>query len=193
MNLAIPVQPIIQHQNYINSVDKYSKKYNIFLDSDIGEPSDYRDFLTILFNSSNVDEIHIYINCFGGNLDTTLSLVEGIKSSPAKVTAILMGPCHSAASIIALNCDEIVILDNAYAMIHTASMGYSGNVGNIKSHTDFAVNQIEKLITSTYEGFLTPEELDKVKSGSELWFNAKELRKRIKNKYKLLKKQSKNV
>lgn len=184
MNVMMPMQTLEKDQSYIKTLDIYAKRHNIFLDSDIGEPSEYRDFLNILVNSSEMDSINIYINCFGGNLDTTLSLVEGIKLSNANITAILMGACHSAASIIALNCDNIVILDNAYTMIHTVHMGYSGNVLNIKSHTDFAVIQIEKLIKDTYKGFLTKEEFNRIKNGAELWLNAEELRKRIKAKFK---------
>lgn len=189
MNVMMPLQSLEKEQDYIKTLDMYSKRHNIFLDSDIGEPSEYRDLLNILVNSSEADVINIYINCSGGNLDTTLSIVEGIKLSNANITAILMGACHSAASIIALNCHNIVILENAYTMIHMVHMGYSGNVTNIKSHTDFAVIQIDKLIKETYKGFLTKDEFNKIKNGAEVWLNAEELRKRIKHKYKTQKKE----
>lgn len=192
MTVAIPVQSIqIQQQSFINSLDHTIKKYNIFLDSEIGGPAEYRELLTVLFNSPPDALIHLYINCTGGNLDTTLAIVEAIKICEAKVSAILIGSCHSAASIIALNCDEIIVLDNAYSMVHTASFGSSGNVGTVKSHTEFIIAQVDKLIEKTYSGFLNKEELAKVKNGNELWFNAEDIRKRLKRKFKHLNKQMK--
>lgn len=192
MTIAIPLQSIqIQQQNFINSLDHTIKKYNVFLDSEIGEPSEYRELLTILFNAPPDSLIYLYINCSGGNLDTTLAIVEAIKMCEAKVSAILIGSCHSAASIIALNCDEIIVLDNAYSMVHTASFGSSGNVGTVKSHTEFVIAQIDKLIEQTYSGFLNKEELAKVKNGNELWFNAEDIRKRLKRKFKHLNKKRK--
>lgn len=192
MTIAIPLQSIqIQQQNFINSLDHTIKKYNVFLDSEIGEPSEYRELLTILFNAPPDSLIYLYINCSGGNLDTTLAIVEAIKMCEAKVSAILIGSCHSAASIIALNCDEIIVLDNAYSMVHTASFGSSGNVGTVKSHTEFVIAQIDKLIEQTYSGFLNKEELAKVKNGNELWFNAEDIRKRLKRKFKHINKKLK--
>ncbi len=192
MTVAIPVQSIqIQQQSFINSLDHTIKKYNIFLDSEIGEPAEYRELLTVLFNAPPDSLIYLYINCSGGNLDTTLAIVEAIKMCDAKVSAILIGSCHSAASIIALNCDEIVVLDNAYSMVHTASFGSSGNVGTVKSHTEFVIAQIDKLIENTYSGFLNKEELARVKNGNELWFNAEDIRKRLKRKFKHINKKSK--
>lgn len=192
MTVAIPLQSIqIQPQNFINSLDHTIKKYNIFLDSEIGEPAEYRELLTILFNAPSDSLIYLYINSTGGNLDTTLAIVEAIKMCEAKVSAILIGSCHSAASIIALNCDEIIVLDNAYSMVHTASFGSSGNVGTVKSHTEFVIAQIDKLIEQTYSGFLNKEELAKVKNGNELWFNAEDIRKRLKRKFKQLNKKRK--
>lgn len=192
MTIAIPLQSIqIQQQNFINSLDHTIKKYNVFLDSEIGEPSEYRELLTILFNAPPDSLIYLYINCSGGNLDTTLAIVEAIKTCDAKVSAILIGSCHSAASIIALNCDEIIVLDNAYSMVHTASFGSSGNVGTVKSHTEFVIAQIDKLIENTYSGFLNKEELARVKNGNELWFNAEDIRKRLKRKFKHINKKTK--
>jgi ATP-dependent protease ClpP protease subunit len=192
MTIAIPLQSIqIQQQNFINSLDHTIKKYNVFLDSEIGEPSEYRELLTILFNAPPDSLIYLYINCTGGNLDTTLAIVEAIKTCDAKVSAILIGSCHSAASIIALNCDEIIVLDNAYSMVHTASFGSSGNVGTVKSHTEFVIAQIDKLIENTYSGFLNKEELARVKNGNELWFNAEDIRKRLKRKFKHINKKLK--
>ena len=172
--------------NYINTIEKKSHHFDVFLDGDITEPSDYRDLLAVLFNAGEEDSINIFINSNGGHLDTALAIVEGLKNTSAHVTAIIIGACHSAASIISMYCHEVAVLDNAYSMIHTASFGAAGNTGNVKAHTEFTVKQVEKLLNETYDGFLTKEELARVKTGVELWFDADEIRKRMESRVKFL-------
>lgn len=188
---SVIVGPSGPQQDYINAIEKRSTHYDVFLDSDITEPHDYRDFLAILFSSMPDDSINIYINSNGGHLDTALAIVEGLKCTKAHAMAVIIGACHSAASIIALHCHEIVVLDNAYSMIHTASFGAVGNTGNVKAHTEFTIKQVETLLNETYEGFLTKDELTKVKNGVELWFDASEIRRRLEAKNKLMKSQAK--
>lgn len=175
-----------KNQQYITTTENNFRHYDVFIDSEIEEPSEYRELISILFNAGEMDTINIFINSGGGNLDTALAIVEGLKNTSAKVTALIIGACHSAASIISMYCHEVAVLDNAYSMVHTASFGSSGNTSNVKSHTEFTVSQVEKLLNDTYEGFLTKEELAKVKSGVELWFDADQIRKRVLSRVKHL-------
>lgn len=171
---------------FINTSERTYQHHDVFLDSDIEEPSRYRDLISILFNATEEDSVHLFINSGGGNLDTALAIVEGLKNTKAEVTAVLIGACHSAASIISMYCHQVVVMDNAYSMVHTASFGSAGNVGNVKSHTEFTVRQVEKLLDDTYEGFLNKEEMVKVKQGVELWFSSEEIRERMENRVKAL-------
>lgn len=180
-------------EQYINAIEKTAHHYDVFLDGDITEPANYRDFIALLFNASEDDSINIYINSNGGHLDTALAIVEGLKATQAHVVALIIGACHSAASIISMYCHEVAVLDNAYSMVHTASFGASGSTGNVKAHTEFTVRQVEKLLNDTYDGFLTKEELAKVKSGVEMWFDADEIRKRMESRIKFLTQKLKKI
>lgn len=202
MNVSLPGNliplsfPFNKNDNYITITERTSRHADVHLDSDITEPSDYRELISLLFNAGEEDTVNIFINSNGGHLDTAMSIVEGLKMSDAHVTAIIAGACHSAASIISMYCHEVIVLDSAYSMVHTASFGASGNTGNVKAHTEFTVRQVESLLNDTYEGFLNKEELSKVKSGVELWFSADEIRARMVQRIKFLeskfKKQKKN-
>jgi len=176
---------------YISVIDKNVRYFDVFLDGDIEEPSEYRELLSILFNAGEEDSINLFINSNGGHLDTALAVVEGLKNTNAHVVAVLIGACHSAASIISMYCHEVAVLDSAYSMIHTANYGTAGNTGNVKAHTEFTTRQVEKLLNDTYEGFLTKEELARVKSGVELWFDAEEIRKRMEHRIKFLQQKMK--
>lgn len=177
--------------HYINSIERTFHHHDVFIDSSIDEPQEYRELIALLFNAGEGDTVSIYINSEGGHLDTALAIVEGLKATHANTTAILIGACHSAASIIAMYCHDVCVLDGAYSMVHTASFGSHGNTSNVRSHTEFTVRQVEKLLNDTYEGFLTKEELQKVKTGVELWFDADQIRKRMLGRAKFVKKMNK--
>lgn len=192
-------QPLFNNRefDFIRTITQEVKRHDVFLDTDIGEPFIYRDFISLLFNANEHDNVNICINSPGGSLNSALAIIEGIKHSNANVTGVLMGECYSAASMIALNCHNVIVLDSANMMIHTASFGTAGSTGNVKAYTDFTVNEIEKLIVSTYTGFLSKEEIDKVKTGVEIWLSADDIRKRMETRMKhieeLEKKQEEQV
>jgi len=168
---------------HINTITSTTCVHEVFLDAEIEEPSKYRELISVLVNAGPNDKIHLYINSPGGHLDTAAAIVSGILSSEAEVTAFIMGACHSAASIIAMYCHAVHVYDTAYMMVHTASFGSSGNTPTVKAHTDFTVKQCENLMKDAYEGFLTPDELKKVLNGIELWYNAEEIKPRLKKRF----------
>lgn len=187
--LPLPLAALLKQgkqNDYISVQERTARHFDVFLDSNIEEPSEYRELLSILFGATEDDTINIFINSNGGHLDTALAIVEGLKSTSGHVTAVIIGACHSAASIISMYCHEVAVLDNAYSMIHTASYGTAGNTGNVKAHTEFTTRQVEKLLNDTYEGFLSKDELTKVKQGVELWFDADEIRSRMEHRVQFL-------
>lgn len=172
--------------DFIRTITQEVKRHDVFLDTDISEPPNYRDLISLLFNAGENDSINIFINSQGGHLNSALAIIEGIKHSNANVTGIIMGECYSAASMIALNCHNVVVLDSANMMIHTASFGTAGNTGNVKAYTDFTVKEIEKLLVSTYEHFLTKDEIDKIKTGVEIWLSSDDIKNRLETRSKYI-------
>lgn len=101
-----------------NHVEIVTKSFNVnyhsvFLDEDIAEPSEYRELISLLLSATELDTIDLIINNGGGRLDAARAVIEAIKNSSAVVKATIVGECHSAASMIALSCPEIVVLDSA--------------------------------------------------------------------------------
>jgi ATP-dependent protease ClpP protease subunit len=158
--------------------------YRVYLDEGIGEPKKYRDLIDALCAAGPHDDFNLFINNGGGYLHTALSIIEAIKASQATVRAIVVGDCHSAASIITLSCNEILITDAANMMVHSASFGSGGFAHNVKHHADFSVTQLSVLFDEIYGGFLSDAELKELKTGREFWFNAKQIAKRVENRMK---------
>ena len=176
---------------HINTIESTTRVHEVFLDGEIEEPAKYRELISLLVNAGENDKIHLFINSNGGNLDSAGAIISGILTCQAEVTAFLMGACHSAASLIAMYCHAVHVFDTAYIMIHTASFGSSGNTPTVKAHTDFTVKQCEKLLKDAYEGFLSKEEIDKVLNGIELWFDADQIKERVKKRYKVFEVEAK--
>lgn len=172
--------------NMISSHDMTTQAYTIFLDEGIGEPSKYRELVSILFGANEGDKINIFINSPGGRLDSANAIIEGLKVTQATVIGHVIGDCHSAASMIALNCENLAVYDSAECMVHTASFGAGGSTGNVKSHVDFTHSQVEKLLDNTYKYFLTEDELVDLKKGCEFYFNADEMRERVQRRHEAL-------
>jgi ATP-dependent protease ClpP protease subunit len=181
----------IQKSLYINTIPQTSNTHEVYIDDYIEEPHKYRQLISLLMNAPENDQINIYINSGGGNLDSCAAIINGIQCANANVTGILMGACHSAASIMTMYCHTVHVFDSAYMMVHTASFGSSGNTTTIKAHTSFTIKQVEKLLEDAYEGFLDKNELVQVKNGIEIWLDAEEIKKRLKKRYKLLETKAK--
>lgn len=173
----------------ISSKETILRTYDVYLDDVIEDPYNYRELISLLMNASETDQINLFINSPGGNLDSATSIITGIQCCQGEVTAYLMGACHSAASIITMYCTQVHVFDPAYMMAHTASFGSVGNTSTIKAHTDFTVSQVEKLLDDAYEGFLTKDELAKVKNGVEVWFDSEQIVTRMKHRLKILAKR----
>lgn len=183
----------VKSSQYISAQQHTFTHYDVFIDSEVGEPSEYRELISTLFNANDGDTMAIYINSPGGQLDSALAIIEALKHTQAEVTGVIMGACHSAASLISMYCAEVAVMDNAYSMVHTASFGSVGNTSNVKSHTEFTVKMVEKLLNETYEGFLTKDELHKVKQGVELWFDADDIRERMRSRGKYIQAKQKKL
>jgi ATP-dependent protease ClpP protease subunit len=149
------------------------------LDEDIGPPSKYRDLITQLYTCDENAEFTFFVNSGGGSMSAAMAIIEGIRITEGKVRAIITGECHSAASIITLNCHEIVVTDSAHMMCHTANYGSQGNTHMVQRHVDFSSRYIKKILETAYAGFLSSEELVSLHSGIEFWFDSDEIADRL--------------
>lgn len=71
-------------------------------------------------NSIDTDEIHLRINSPGGNVFEGIAMLNAVRRHKAKVTVFVDGLAASAASIVAMGGDEVVMSRNAELMIHDA-------------------------------------------------------------------------
>jgi ATP-dependent Clp protease protease subunit len=89
----------------------------------------------------DVSVIHLHINSPGGEVFAARSIEAAIRRNKAKVVAHIDGLAASAASFVAVACDEVEIAKGGMLMIHKA---WTCRCGNANDFVDSAA-QLEKL------------------------------------------------
>lgn len=161
------------------------------IDEPFKEPSYYRMVAHELSNLSEDDEVRINFNSPGGNAWGLITLLNAIKTTDATVIGVIEGECHSAASILALHCQNVIVLPYSTMMIHACSYGTVGKDSDIVAHVKHSTEWNKNLIESTYEGFLSAVEIKEVLAGREIWLNAEEMHQRFEARAKFLEKKLK--
>lgn len=128
----------------------------------IGEPTEYRDWWTgeLIQNSEgagtfaefeaqldalgNIGNIEVCITSPGGDYFAGLAIHDRLCRHPANKVCIIDGQCDSAATYIALACNEIQIPANASMTIHRASGGAWGNADEMRSY----ITMLEEIDTN---------------------------------------------
>jgi ATP-dependent protease ClpP protease subunit len=195
--MAIDLQDLFEMEmpeksgGMIRTTEQKMSSHQVFLDEEIGNPSKYRDLINTLYMCGSDDQVNMFINSPGGSLSAAMAIIEGIKGCDGVVRGIITGECHSAASMIMLNCHEIIVTDSAHMMCHTASYGTGGSTHVVQKHVDFSTGHINKILKDTYEGFLTDAEFSDLIKGIEFWFDADAIKARLDTRMKFIEKRVK--
>lgn len=156
--------------------------HDIFIDKELVQPLDWRLELDTIRNASPNDIVNLRINCPGGSDMVMGAFVKAIAECQGHVVGHIEHTCASAATIIFLACHEFIVSDDAEFMVHTSSLGYGGKQNNFNEYAIFVNKSNERLMRKYYEGFLSPEEIDRTLKGADLWMNSEEVIERLQKK-----------
>ena len=87
--------------------------------------------------AGDVQRIELRINSGGGSVWDGLAILNTLRSQSATVTAVVDGVAASAASFIAVACDEVVMMPNSRMMIHDALGLCIGQAVDMREYADF--------------------------------------------------------
>lgn len=144
---------------------------------------DIDDLVKLLASASHGDAVVIYINSGGGRVDMADLLINRIAEAQNRGVVVIgeLGfEVASAATFIALACDDLIISDSTVFMIHGWSSGlpYTNATEQLQLAT-FNKKQSDKFLRRIYKDFLTEEELDDlIAHPKDLNFDADEVRER---------------
>lgn len=118
--------------------------------------------------------IKLAINSPGGAVFDALAIYNALRQHPANVEVTIMGVAASAASIIAMAGDTVVMPENAFMMIHNPlNMAY-GNADDLREMAD-VLDKIGASLVGIYARRTgLPEDEIKALLDAETWLNAEE-------------------
>lgn len=157
-----------------------SNHYSFYIDEDIEISSNYRELFNILREAEENDVVTLVINSRGGYLETAVQIYNYLLMTKA-TTIAEVHTAYSAAAMIALSCDNILLGRFSSMLIHTASSGVGGKAEDMKRYSDFLNDWNIKICKDVYKGFLTDKEIIQVCEGKEFWLLEEEVMKRLKS------------
>ncbi len=172
-------------RSHVGQVD-----HHFYISGPVTEPEDYVDLIDALYTGKPNENIVIHLNTPGGRMDTTLQILNAIKTTDADVVCVADGEVASAGSLILFAATQIAVQPFSYVMIHDGSEGTGGKLNENLKQAQFSANLTSKLYHEIYEPFFSKEEIDSVLDGQDMWLLAEEVNERIVNAVAKLKEEN---
>ena len=118
--------------------------------------------------------IKLAINSPGGAVFDALAIYNALRQHPAAIEVTIMGVAASAASVIAMAGDTIVMPENAFMMIHNPLNLAYGNADDLREMADVLDKIGASLIGIYAKRTGMPEDEIKALLDAETWLNAEE-------------------
>lgn len=129
-------------------------------------------------DQANGDDIEVIVNSGGGDVYSGSEIYTSLKDYKGTVTVKIVGIAASAASVISMAGDNVLISPTAQMMIHNASNISMGDHNNHQSSAEFLRNW-DKSITNAYmlKSGMGQEELLALMD-KETWFTAQQAKEK---------------
>lgn len=161
----------------------------VYIDEGFREPKYYRRVADRIASLGANDEVKFIINSPGGRLDGLVTLLDALQQTDANSIAVISGEAHSAASILALNCNQVYVSDYSTMLVHNVSFGAVGKGSDVRDQVKHTLDFSERIFRQTYTGFLSEEEINQVLNGKEIWLVGEEIAERLESKIAYLETQ----
>ncbi|HEY1181679.1 MAG TPA: head maturation protease, ClpP-related [Rhodocyclaceae bacterium] len=124
--------------------------------------------------AGDAEVLHVYINSPGGDVFEGRAIMAALARFTGKTIAHIDSLCASAATGIALSCNEVEMSDGAFFMIHNASGMAWGDKTALRETADL-LEKVEGAIVADYTA-KTGKDADQVVAWmeDETWFTAAE-------------------
>lgn len=133
------------------------------------EATSPKKVMDLMNQAKNNEELEVEINSGGGSVFAGSEIYTALKSYSGKVTTKVVGLAASAASVIAMAGDNILISPTGQIMIHNASGGFGGDYRDMEKGAEILKN-VNATISNAYRiktGLSSDELLDMM--NKETW------------------------
>lgn len=118
------------------AADSKRWNYNTGREELVESKTSQRYFIDNLAGLTAADTVNLYINCTGGSVKEAIGIYNELQRCPATVIAYIDGFACSAASVIAMAADKVIMPRNTAMMIHNASGGAWGTANDLRKAAD---------------------------------------------------------
>ncbi|MDR3353693.1 MAG: Clp protease ClpP [Synergistaceae bacterium] len=131
-------------------------------------------FIDELKSLGDVKNLHVHINSYGGHVSAGFTVYSILKQHQAKVTVYVDGFALSAASVVAMAGDTVIMPGNAMMMIHNPSSGISGDARDLRKAADVLDKMRDSMIAAYQDKTGLPKDELITMLDDETWFTADE-------------------
>lgn len=152
--------------------------HTVYITDAIDAPSEYNKMVHFLGMLTKDDTVTFKINNGGGYISSAWMIIDAIENCKAKTIAHISGTVASAATIITLSCDELIVAQYTEWLSHNYSGGVQGKGSEIKAQAEFMTKELETAFTEIHQGFFTKSEIKEIIADKDYWLNKKQIEKR---------------
>lgn len=167
---------------------------HIYLSSELKEQENFVDVINKLDTATRRDTIIIHLAGVGGQVDTTVAIINAMQRSKATVITSVDGSVASGHAYIALASKHITVAKDGVFMMHHTSALHQENMCNkyegqqdrgqdMKAkclhYIESSVKSTEEVLNRYVKKFLTEEEFARVLAGDDVYLSLEELQKRV--------------
>ena len=140
----------------------------------------YNSYFEVLEKAREQDDIIFYFNSGGGSVSTLNLFINAMRRCKSKRIVAVVNYAASAAALLALFCDEIILNTDSTLMLHDFSTFVYGKSQEIEADFQHSKESIHKLMKYICKKVLTEEEIEQMFNGKDFYFNEKEVMERLK-------------
>lgn len=161
---------ILTHGNYIHFNDKVSKQSIVKLIEEIEYVNIRIAKMKQEFHTTSTIPILLFINSWGGCLDSALGGCNIIQNNPNPIITVITGQSASAGTMLSVVGYRRIIYPNAYAMVHEGTSYIGGNGDDIEIDM-YNMDVTETIVKDLYvkNTILKPTEYDKLCLDDKVW------------------------
>jgi ATP-dependent protease ClpP protease subunit len=133
-----------------------------------------KSFVDELKALGDVKALHVHINSYGGHVSAGFTIYSILKQHQAKVIVHVDGFALSAASVVAMAGDTIIMPGNSMMMIHNPWIWIGGDAKDLRKEADTLDKQRDAMIAAYSDKTGLPHDELVQMLDDETWFTADE-------------------
>ena len=173
-----------QKKYFISESTCEKTRYDVYISGEIA--GNYFEVVDTLRKAATGDEVHMFLNSEGGELDTAYQIINAIEECSAEVTTYVDSKAHSAATLIFLAGHIHSVAPTAFITCHYWVGGAKGKANALQKYINFYNDMSKNLFKEYLCGFLKEEEFEKFFEGEDFFFNHDEICHRLEQRNKFI-------